>query len=122
MADGDVTLRDHIERVIDERDKRYATERTAIDMALKLQALEMERRLTDLNHAHANAREALGTYVAKSVYERDQAAFQELKDEFNTWKAGKEGTFKGVSLLFSLGSAAALMISVSTALYVVATK
>lgn len=40
-----------------------------VNKALELQAREYERRLEDLNHAHARAQEALNTFVSIDKYE-----------------------------------------------------
>lgn len=75
-----VALREFIERVLEERDK-----------ALSLQAREYERRLDELNHAHELAREALHTYVPKTLYERDQIVFLEFRDRVNNSLAIRNG-------------------------------
>lgn len=55
-------------RVEDRRSFDYSV--AAVEKALLLQAAEYERRLTDLNHAHAQAKDALATYIPREVFER----------------------------------------------------
>lgn len=78
---ADVPLREFIERIIAEnnlrRDDLRAEDRRWVERefksqerALELQAREYERRLSDLNHAHAEATRVLGTYLPRELYER----------------------------------------------------
>ncbi len=53
---GKVTLREFIEQRLDK-----------MDNALKLQALEYERRLDVLNHAHAEAKDVIRTYATREM-------------------------------------------------------
>lgn len=46
------------------------SEAASKDKALEKQAHEYERRLHDLNDAHAEAREVLATYVTREVYDK----------------------------------------------------
>lgn len=45
----------------------------ALDKALQHQAVEYERRLTDLNHSHAQAKDALATYIPREIYEKSHS-------------------------------------------------
>lgn len=50
--------------------KWFERELKTLAKALELQAKEYERRLTDLNHAHEEARRVLSTYLPRELYER----------------------------------------------------
>jgi hypothetical protein len=53
-----------------------------IEQATKLQAVEYERRLDVLNHAHAEAQRVLATYVPREAYEsyvHEQSRAEELR-------------------------------------------
>ena len=51
--------------------------------ALRIQAAEYERRLNDLNHAHALARDTLATYLPREIFEKEHAALQ-TRVEYNS--------------------------------------
>jgi hypothetical protein len=70
-----VALKEHFESLLAERDKTLIT-----------QATEYERRLTDLNHAHDEARRVLGTYLPRETWEawqKEETARQGKRDEEN---------------------------------------
>ena len=52
----------------------------AIDKALKLQAKEYGRRLSELNHAHQQSREKERDFISTEVYSRD---IRELTGKIN---------------------------------------
>ena len=49
----------------------------AMDKALTLQAIEYDRRLRELNHAHEQAVEVQHTYVTDEVHDRDLTSIRE---------------------------------------------
>ncbi len=69
-----VTLRDFVMSLMDERFAALRRELAQDQKALRLQADEYERRLEDLNHAHARAQSALNTFVSIDKYEDMMAA------------------------------------------------
>ncbi len=58
----------------------------ATDAALSLQAKEYERRLDALNHAHAEARSILTTYLPREVYEKQQEILLLRVSVVENWK------------------------------------
>lgn len=76
MADNmtDVALRDHLETQIRELDKRIDQRLCAQAKALTLQAKEYERRLEDLNHAHAQHLADRALYLPRETYTTDRRA------------------------------------------------
>lgn len=50
-----------------------------VEKAIQHQAVEYERRLTDLNHAHSRAREDLATYTPREVYDKFLQGFEEWR-------------------------------------------
>lgn len=67
-----------IQQVEREKELRELSEQKT-DLALKKQALEYERRLDDLNHAHARSLEDRAAYVQREIYEQTQKDFQNWK-------------------------------------------
>ncbi len=65
---ANVSLRDHFEALLRERDK-----------ALDVQTKELHRRLDALNHAHEQAVEVQNTYVTEEKFEAFVARFEENK-------------------------------------------
>src|SRR5688500_2976010 len=56
----------------------------AMENAQKLQAKEYARRLNELNHAHEQAREVLGTYLPRETWEawtKDEGIRREKLDD-----------------------------------------
>ena len=68
------TLKEHrdqrITTLAERTDEKFATR----DEALALQATEYERRLSDLNHAHEQARQKEADYVTRDKYEDSKLA------------------------------------------------
>lgn len=97
-----VELKSFLETLIyHERELREKGELNAAD-ALKLQAVEYERRLDDLNHAHAEAQRILYTYATREsvdqrFQERDKM-FQAYKDATDKALTLREGTDTGKAL------------------------
>ena len=60
--EDDISLRDYIEKVLAAHDRAHEAEHNAME----LQAREYERRLTELNHAHARQVEDRSMYVTKA--------------------------------------------------------
>jgi hypothetical protein len=77
----------HLKEIFSERERVLAARMDAFDRALELQAKEYARRLEELNHAHAEAREVLHTYVRQDVYETGQRELRKTADELSEWKA-----------------------------------
>lgn len=99
---SDVSLREFVEALMNERFRSRDELRQQDQKALKLQAEEYERRLDELNHAHDEARRVLGTYVTKTAYDKDQEAFRELRDRVNVELADRTGWHKGISIVISV--------------------
>lgn len=104
-----VPLRDFVERIIEENNRRRDDLRTedrrfleqsllAVAKALELQAREYERRLEDLNHAHELAKETLGTYLPREMYERAHAEVVEWQRKADIAHVDIENRIKSTEL------------------------
>lgn len=80
-------LDERLKAVIDENDRAHA----ATKYALELQAHEYERRLMDLNHAHAEAQRVLSTYLPRETAERDREKMGEQIDDLKAFKNNLQG-------------------------------
>jgi hypothetical protein len=60
----------------------------SIAQNLKLQAAEYERRLTDLNHAHANAVKAQELTVPREIFTSFLRDYENWKDQLRKWQDG----------------------------------
>lgn len=67
-----ITLEKYVMSLMDERFEALRREIAKDLKALDLQAVEYERRLQDLNHAHARAQEAQNTFLREDKYEDTQ--------------------------------------------------
>lgn len=70
------------------------------DKALKVQASEYERRLDDLNHAHAEAQRVLNTYLPREIHEKSQTEFrlwQTSVDKEMDQNRGRNSTFTSIA-------------------------
>ena len=134
----DVPLREYIEAIIAENNRRrddlreedhrrindaVAAVREHFNAAVRkledardLQAGEYERRLEALNHTHAEARRVLNTYVPMTSYVKDQEAFRDLKSRVDIDLADRAGRSKGVLALFTILSGLAFATSVVVAI------
>jgi hypothetical protein len=104
-------LKEHLEMV-----------RTLDHRALELQAKEYERRLADLNHAHAESQRVLNTYIPYSVYEKDRDAFHKLENRVEVELASRSSATRGVDTIFRIATGLALLISVTVALLAFVSK
>ena len=106
-----IALRDFIERVLAERDK-----------ALDLQAREYERRLDALNHSHEEARQVLGTYIPREVYEHNHEQLREsmnvLRSTFEREIATRSGFSRGFGTLIVVLTVMSLMLGIIVSLKV----
>lgn len=66
--------------------------------ALELQAKEYERRLQDLNHAHAEAQRVLGIYLPRELYERAHQEVVDWQRRFEIRSVETENRIKSVEL------------------------
>lgn len=105
-------LRDRLRTVDRERFEEY---KNTAAHALKLQAVEYERRLDVLNHAHAESQRVLHTYVSQSVYDKDIERLTKLEKTVDVALAERTGMSKGVIQLFTILSGVAFVISVTVA-------
>jgi multidrug resistance efflux pump len=67
---SDVPLRDFILRILDERDERYRARWDSQEAALKLQSLELERRLEGLNQLRNDVVTDRGQFVTKETVDQ----------------------------------------------------
>lgn len=90
--------------VLEERDRNR-------DRALALQAAEYERRLQDLNHAHARATEKNAEYLPREIFEasvKENLEWRRGVDNKLSSASGSRTAFLAVlSLVLALGSVGA---------------
>lgn len=88
------------------------------EVALSLQAKEYERRLDDLNHAHALAKDALSTYIPREVYEKfvqDMSEWQKSVDIDRSQLTTKNTAYAAITaLIIALMSVAGTFWNVFT--------
>jgi hypothetical protein len=70
--------------------------------ALRLQAVEYQRRLDDLNHAHQMAQERNSEFVRIGTYGSDVGALQKWRDEVNVVIAQLQGATRGTRSVWDL--------------------
>lgn len=68
-----ITVEDHIDRILEERQNTYMAERTGDKKALELQAKEYERRLELLNNSFERSAADREDFVTKTGYKTDLA-------------------------------------------------
>ena len=73
MADERDREVNHLRELVDVKER-------ALSAALALQAREYERRLNELNHAHARAVDVANKSVSREVYDADQRAYFARQD------------------------------------------
>lgn len=89
---------------------RLQEQLNANHLATAKQAIEYERRLSELNHAHAQAKEALATYVPREVYEHKQDAdvlWKSIVDKELATNRGRNSML--VAIIAAAGSLAAFV-------------
>ena len=82
---------------VEDRD-RFEEYKKSVSKALALQAKEYERRLYDLNHAHAEAQRVLATYLPREVYERAHAEVVETLRKAELRAVETEARIKKIEL------------------------
>ena len=82
--------------------------------ALRIQAIEYERRLNDLNHAHSLARDTLATYLPREIFEKEFAGWSDwrrLVDNDRSTNAGSKAMLAAtIAAFLSLASIATVII------------
>jgi hypothetical protein len=91
MDDDSVSLREFEQRL------------AAIDKATELQAKEYERRLSELNHAHAKAEERDELFLKKEVFEITLAEWRIWRDSVNSMASEAKGRAVMLSSVISIG-------------------
>ena len=64
-----VDLKEHLQVLVREQDRRIEQATRDSERALRLQATEYERRLDDLNHTHAQTRRDQEQYMPREKFE-----------------------------------------------------
>jgi hypothetical protein len=64
-----VELREYLEKTIQAGEARLAAQLVAAEKALSIQAIEYERRLSALNHAHEQARDKERDFIQRETYD-----------------------------------------------------
>lgn len=80
----------------------------ALAQELVLQAKEYERRLTELNHAHEQARQTLATYVPRDKYDAIREGMEKDIHDLQIYKANSEGRSAVIGAI--VGAASSLLV------------
>ncbi len=67
--------------------------------AIKLQAQEYERRLTELNHAHSRATDDRNKFVTTDLFYSKQDELSKWRSELDQWRSRIIGIAIGVSAM-----------------------
>lgn len=110
-----VDLREYIERLLNERDRRFDDRFVALDKALTLQATEYARRLYDLNGEYQRDRERQNAYVTVDKWEdrlkaeamARSAALQRVDEKFEEYVKRYEVRQREIDLLLAAQKGAA---------------
>jgi len=97
---ADVPLREYIEQIVSEKERRLELRMDASDRALALQADEYERRLGDLNHEQARLASDRERYLTKEK-------FEDWQRTVDASIAKSEGKSLGLSLAWAVFISAA---------------
>lgn len=73
------------------------------EKARLIQAIEYERRLLELNNAHARAEQILNTYVTEEVYNSNHEDLRKRLDKVEKDQAEQTGRYAAVGLLVTIG-------------------
>lgn len=93
-----ITIIQWIDSRIEAIERVHQAEREADKLALVLQAREYERRLDDLNHAHAQARADTARFVSVEKFD----AVCERMDKVEKWQASLDGRLLGAGAVITL--------------------
>lgn len=74
------------------------TQITNLKENLTIQAREYERRLTDLNHAHAQSVSDKATYMTKELFDSKHEELIVWKSELDRWRAKLYGFALGIGV------------------------
>ena len=78
--------------------------------ALRIQAAEYERRLDDLNHAHALARQTLATYLPREIFDKIWSGWEDWRravdDDRSTQAGGRAMLMAIIAIVLSLATLA----------------
>jgi hypothetical protein len=111
---GAISLQEFLEQKIEALTLIMNERQAATRSALSLQAKEYERRLADLNHAHAQAQQMLATYVPRETWAERQKTtekkVEDLVEALNSVRLDvKAAEARAAGKLWALGIALTLM-------------
>lgn len=109
LTDDKVTLRHYIDVKIDYERKILDQRIDFMNVALRLQAIEYERRLEGLNHEQARLASDRERFVAREVYETAESSLSVWRDGVNRAILLAAGRTSGMG---AIASGAALLIGV----------
>ncbi len=112
----DVDMREYIRLLIAQETGVIVAELKAMDKAHGIQAVELARRLDELNHQHARSSEERGHFITRELYDAKHAELQQLVAGMQTEMS--EG--RGRSAV--IAAAAAIVASLIVGLMVVAAQ
>ena len=99
----DVSLREYIERVIEERERTHAAQREAVERALAEAEVTLNRRLGEMNEFRKQIQDERGTYVHKDNLQMHVDASDERIRKLEDMSSNYQGRF------WSLGIGLALL-------------
>ena len=90
-----LTIKEFVDRTLAAEVKRieavWKAETESRDKARDIQAMELSRRLDDLNHAHQNAEKDKQAFLTKATYEAFLKGFESWSREVNTYMSNQQG-------------------------------
>lgn len=105
MPEGEITLRELLEAQIQTLAHLGQMRAEAADKALHIQALEYERRLEILNHAHEDAQRKESLFVSREAFDQAFLRLQTLEQHranMDGRLAATAGVLFGTSVLINL--------------------
>ena len=102
MPSDEIKLREYLEAQIQFLESRVEAQQLANERALSIQAREYERRLDELNHAHATAVQTLATYIPREIADK---RFDELLGKISAleqWQAKSIGFLTAAMLILQV--------------------
>lgn len=123
-----IPLREHIEALFSAQERLFSADLKALenkmmasfaatDKALEVQAIEYERRLSDLNHEQARLAADRERFLSKEVYDGFYKDFGTWRDAANSFMSANGGRDKGVNLAWTVGLALLGAIGAIVGLY-----
>lgn len=91
---NEISLKEHLEFRLNAQQELFNQKLICTEQALRLQAVEYERRLNVLNHAHEEAVRVQHTYVTQDKFETWQAVVDKVLQTSGGAEEGKASSWR----------------------------